>query len=365
MKRFLLAPIVAFLFAPCGLATPQLGNTTSPDGRTKAQIDFPMALRAPNSHGTNFAGLCVFTSVMHSARWQKETALEDFQSLMKKEPGGGWPQRLDKMIAKYAPLVDYAQYEGRDPAVIKATLAGNRLPSVTYSGRDPHYRGPISHMVNVLHYDDHWVCILDNNYIGENDLVWMSPAEFLDRWRGKGSGWAVVLLKEPPESPVRSDIGQNVPSTVRGDVEPIQYVWHYYKSDPYRIYLMCDGQTVGGYDFKEHYFRFYAADENRWLAKREPPLPPPPVIPYQPSGIVGFAEDYGIPLYLFPPRSAAEERWTRKGQPVAKDDLLRLLAPRVRPQPDPFPAGPSGTSLAPAFVLGFTMLVLCLFRKEQ
>jgi hypothetical protein len=89
------------------------------------------------------------------------------------------------------------------------------------------------------------------------------------------------------------------------------------------------------------------------------------VVVNQPSGDVGFAEDYGIPLNMFPPRNASEERWTRQGRPASKDDLLKLLAPKVTPLPVPAPAGPSSVSLAPAFVLGFAMLVLTLFSKEK
>src|SRR5262249_42317611 len=76
---------------------------------------------------------CVFTSVMHAARYQNERRLVDFQKLMRKELGGGWPAKLDKMVAKYAPGTPYVQYEGGDLAVLRAALATGRMPSVTYS----------------------------------------------------------------------------------------------------------------------------------------------------------------------------------------------------------------------------------------
>src|SRR5947208_10444683 len=134
MKRLAFAPVLALLLlvADAG-ATPQLGGPVAPDGRRRVQIDFPLALRSANSVGRDGYGLCVFTSVMHAARWQKETPLEEFQALMRRELGGGWPEKLDRMIGKYAPGVDYFQYEGRDAAVLKLALASNRLPSVTYN----------------------------------------------------------------------------------------------------------------------------------------------------------------------------------------------------------------------------------------
>jgi hypothetical protein len=362
MKRLLITPLLLLALAAPAWATPTLGGPVAPDGRTRVTIDFPLALRAQNQGGSDGYGLCVFTSIMHAARWQKETPLEDFQTLMRQEPGGGWPAKVDRMIARYAPAVDYFQYEGRDPVVIREALRGSRLPSVTYSGRDPHYRTWIAHMVNVVHYDDQWVCILDNNYIGANDLVWMTPAEFLERWRGKGSGWVVILLKEPPERlppPIQdpSGVGQ-----APHDDDAVVYTWYYHQADPYRVYLYCDNDLVGGYDFQHHYFRFYAADEDKWLGKGCPPFPPPLVTPHQPSGPVGTAKDYGIPLNLFPPRNQQEERWTRKGQPSRRDELLKLLAPRVKP--DPSPAGPAGAPLGSAAVMGVVLLVLCLFGKE-
>lgn len=363
MKR--LACVLLLLLAGPAVATPRLGGPVAPDGVTRVTIDFPLALRAANTGGRDGYGLCVFTSVMHAARWQKETPLEDFQALMRKEPGGGWPEKLDRMIAKYASGVDYCQYEGRDVAILQRALAGNRLPSVTYSGRDPHYKVSIAHMVNLVHLDEQWACILDNNYIGENDLVWMTPAEFLERWRGKGSGWAVVLLREPPESPGPVEPPRKTPGKLQGDDGKVRYTWVYHRNDPYRVYLYCEEQTVGAYDFREDYFRFYAADEDRWLAKCRPPFVPPVVTPHQPSGVVGTAEDYGIPLHLFPPRTQAEERWTRQGRPSGRDEILPLLEPRKRPGPNPSPAGPERASLRPALVLGIAILALCLLGKEK
>src|SRR5439155_25924438 len=138
--------------------------------------------------------------------------------------------------------------------------------------------------------------------------------------------------------------------------------WYYHKRDPYRVYLYCEGATVGAYDFKADYFRFYAADEDRWLSKGPPPFLPPPVVANQPSGVIGYAEDYGIPLHLFPPRNQSDERWTRKGQPARKDEILKLLEPKKKP--DPSPADPSSVSIGSALLVGLVMLALCLFGKE-
>jgi hypothetical protein len=144
------------------------------------------------------AGLCVFTSIEHDARWQNEPRLWKFQEQMTHEPGGGYPSKVDDMIKKYAPGVSYLQYEGHDPAFLKQAMLTHRMVAVTYNGHDCHYGNQhIAHMVNLIHLSDAWACILDNNY--PTELVWMTPSAFYKRWTGSDSnGWAVVLLNGPP-----------------------------------------------------------------------------------------------------------------------------------------------------------------------
>ena len=79
------------------------------------------------------------------------------------------------------------------------------MACVTYAGRDGvRYPGPIAHMVCLVHFDDRWACLLDNNGVGENQLLWMTPSDFVRRWRGGGAGWAVVFLAPPPPWPPRN-----------------------------------------------------------------------------------------------------------------------------------------------------------------
>jgi hypothetical protein len=179
--------------------TVTLGGPEHSDG-TQVTCDLPVAERTKNTGGKDGAGLCVFTSIGHAARWQNEKRLTRLQQDMRQERGGGYPQKVDAMIAKYGPGAQYLQYEGNDPTLLKAALATGRMPCVTYNGHDPHYgkNQAIAHMVNLVHLDDRWAVILDNNFINDADLVWLSPAEFLQRWKGKGNGWAVILLASPP-----------------------------------------------------------------------------------------------------------------------------------------------------------------------
>lgn len=199
--RPLIGLLLLFLLVPDGRAEVKIGGPTSPDGKVTVVCDFPVSQRTKNVGGVDGQGLCVFSSIGHAARWQHESILEDLQAKMRRERGGGWPQKVDAMLAKYGPGVPYLQYDGgKDATIIIEALKTGRMVSVTWNGAgDPHYRGQrISHMVNCVYHDGATVCLLDNNFIGENDLVWMTAADFLKGWCDRNGGWAVVLCAPPP-----------------------------------------------------------------------------------------------------------------------------------------------------------------------
>jgi hypothetical protein len=89
----------------------------------------------------------------------------------------------------YAPDVDYVQYSGNDPSIIKLALKTGRMCGVTY-GYSPRYKSKISHMVDCVHFTDKWAAILDNNYPGEDQYEWMPPDEFLNRLLSPCGPWA-------------------------------------------------------------------------------------------------------------------------------------------------------------------------------
>lgn len=384
MKRLLPIFLLAVL-APPAYAAPQLGGPVSPDGKVRVTVDVPQGMRHHNTAGTDGSGLCVWWSITHAARWQDEGPLADLGSWMQKKAGGGWPQRVDQILtAKPFAGVDYAQYEGTAPTILKAALASKRLPCVTYNGRDPHYSGRISHMVNCVHFDEQWVCILDNNYIGPNELVWMTPAEFSERWISQGTGWAVVLLRETPDARGRRPWPDEARGIWPGQDVANKYEWWFHPRDPGRLYLYCTStkpkQLVGGWDVKGKYFRFYVTATDHWLPPGEPPFDPPTVPMVGPERKVGDAEDWGLTLQEWPPLQKGEERWTRKGQPSSAAEILAVLQPRPvppppapvpvpnpqpGPNPNPQPADPGSSSLGSALITGLAMLILSLFAPAK
>lgn len=198
--------LVTPLFLSLLLAA-NIGGKTAPDG-TEIQVDLPGSQHMTNKAGSDGSGLCVFTSISHSARWAHVELLENFRDYMTKYPGGGWPEKVDKYIAKIAKdrgvaPPQYVQVEGHREvlATLKAALKSGRMPAVTYAfsptGR---YGGrKIAHMVSLVHLDEKYACVLDNNYPGEDKYEWMSVDEFYRSFTGMGgSGWAVVLLADGP-----------------------------------------------------------------------------------------------------------------------------------------------------------------------
>jgi hypothetical protein len=349
-------PIVFTLcFAAIANATPTLGGPVAPDGKTEVAVDLPTTLRAFNTGGKDGAGLCVFTSIMHSARWQSEVSLTDFQTLMKAEKGGGWPQKVDAMIAKYAPGTKYVQITNGDAEFLKLALKTGRLPAVTYDGHDPHYSGKIAHMVNLVYLDDRYACVLDNNFVTDkagidNQLVWMTPAEFMSRWKGNGGGWAVVLLAPPP-APV-PHAGQ-LPD--RSAWSAPVYEWRNYPENVNQVFLCRGEATLGGWDYPGEYWRPYVA--GKWGPIGEPPFSPPEWSEVFAAGRIAVT-NYGVgavsgPAYSLNGRAASRETVFAAVEQCPGPGPCPAPKPIPAPSPAPMPL-PDDSALLRLTVIGDT-----------
>ena len=374
--------LLALVLALPAAADPTVGGPTSPDGKLTVAVDLPVSQRTKNVGGTDGAGLCVFSSIGHSARWQNETRLVDFQAKMRQERGGGWPEKVDQMIKKYGSGTSYLQYEGTDPTVLIEAIKGGRMPGVTYNGHDPHYSGSISHMVNLVAYtgdsDTDWVCVLDNNYVGDRDLVWLRPREFKHRWCGSGSGWAVVLLAPPPPPiPVNALPGEDLaplfdslhalatgkPRVQSGPVFGVGqaadagtvYSWVWKAEAPNHVYLCHGWRVVGAWSYAEE--RFYWREPGK-KAYRRAVAQAPFAVPRRPVGgaagevVLGTVTDYGVPLWRFPYAGPGEDSYRLNGKAVSAAEALeclrrgrphrplRPLRPKPAPAPKPAPKRP-------------------------
>lgn len=183
---------------------PAEGGRVSPDGAVALICDLPAGERKRNIASKGL-GCCVFRSIDYAARWQQVPELYDLPEQLVEAgiPGGGYPEKVDAIVRQFAPGVSYLQDTSGGADILEAILRTGRMPCVTYNGHDCHYSGSIAHMVCLPYFDRQtgWACISDNNYPGEAEFVWMSPDEFLKRWKGNGGGWVFALLAVPPPLP--------------------------------------------------------------------------------------------------------------------------------------------------------------------
>lgn len=178
---------------------PILGGLTSPDGVTQA-LPLPVDMAWPKNVDSRGMGCCAFRALGYAARWQNVAALIDMPEKMIKDeiPGGGWPEKVDKLLRRYDPAATYWNDSSGNLNILAAALASKRMPCIAYNGHDPHYHGGVAHCVNVIAFDQPsgWVAILDNNYPKLDQIVWMGTEEFCQRWQG----WSYGLLAQTPGS---------------------------------------------------------------------------------------------------------------------------------------------------------------------
>lgn len=176
---------------------PQLGGIDSPDGAAHI-LPLPDGIKWPKNIASKGLGLCTFRSLDYAARWQNVPALADLPERMRQDgvPGGGFPEKVDRIMSKYGDGTPYWNDTSKSWELLAAALASQRIACVDYSGRDPHYNGPIAHCVCVVCCDlaAGWVAILDNNYPALDEIVWMGVDEFSKRW----NGWCYGLLAQTP-----------------------------------------------------------------------------------------------------------------------------------------------------------------------
>lgn len=185
-------------------------------GRTHAgenlDVDLPEAEHITNigSH-VDGLGMCVMSSIEMSFRWAGVEEMRGLRDWCAREPGGGYPAKVDKQIAAFCrsrgiPVPKYVQYEGPDPGpVIEAALKSGRMAAITY-GWSPRYKDEdgviltyIAHMTNCVKFSGRFAAVLDNNFPGEGRYEWMDREELVRRCKfPQSSGWVFVALNPPP-----------------------------------------------------------------------------------------------------------------------------------------------------------------------
>lgn len=121
---------------------------------------------------------------------------------MESKPGGGYPEKVDRMIAAFCsekglPEPSYVHIIGSSDwheivEVLKTAVANGYLPCITWGTDCTVYQNtPIAHMVNLIYLDDEWGAIVDNNR--PNRILWVKRPTW-DSYTRKGGFWAMIYL---------------------------------------------------------------------------------------------------------------------------------------------------------------------------
>lgn len=315
-----LAALLLLLTVPLTAQGSTRGGPISPDGKTMVQTWLPLELRIFNTGGSDGKGLCVYTSVTMAALHQNESKLFGLRKYAESRPGGSWPTKLAGDIAAVAPDLEWINYEGlgKDASLLRAALASGRMVSVAIPG----------HMLNLVHLDDNYACWMDNNAVydrqtkADNQLVWMTPQEFLSKW----TGWAVILLHPGPPPVAGQVAASELPEAPSW--QPALRHWRVYADNPTQVFLQQAGVTVGGWDYAKQFWQEKFTDGS-WGPRLygQPAAPVPAAIPAP-----GVSEVLDCGCWYVPP---GEERYWLNGQQVSKAQVFESLAEQCPNCPGP------------------------------
>lgn len=207
------ALLLLSLMMPVGLfAQIEEPNHVAPDGKTEAQVDYPTNLWIKNiGSRVDGSGMCVFSSAEMAARWCGHENFYGFRDWCANHyPGGGYPEKLDKLIAAYckaknipAPNTpggpDYVQYEGASMELATRALRNNQMVCSTLYHSPRYGGGVIYHMVNLAHWGPGgFGAVQDNNFL---PYEWDTTHGMEPRLKMNGRVWLMIWKRHGPPPP--------------------------------------------------------------------------------------------------------------------------------------------------------------------
>ena len=189
MKRLSIIALFLLSLAGCDdieirFAEPSVDNRRVPAVRVEyPTVNLPVALRQGNWQGNEGEGSCVHASMISLFRWQGRYAMADH---WRRAYGNGeWPQGLAAKMDREG--VRFAYTAGRnDVRFLEWACRTRRGCGVTVLGG--------RHMVCLVHFDEKWAGILDNN--DPSRIQWIPRRTFLAEWFNSNS-WAVAPVYAP------------------------------------------------------------------------------------------------------------------------------------------------------------------------
>ena len=189
MKRLLgvlVSVVIVVAVAGCDVATigtnPGRNHSISPIRSERPTVNLPLVLRQSNWHGSRGEGSCVHAAMISLFRWQGQMNKANY---WRRAYGNGeWPDNLAVKLDREG--VRYAYTESGDVKFLEWAIRTRRGCGITVMGG--------AHMVALVHLDDKWAAILDNNNVSK--FIWVPRATLIAEWKAS-YGWAVTPVYTP------------------------------------------------------------------------------------------------------------------------------------------------------------------------
>ena len=179
MKPFLFGLALLVTVAGCEVVE-NPGNSAV--NRERPAVNVPLALRQSNWLGSKREGSCVHASMISLLRWQGRYRTAEY---WRRTYGNGeWPE---DMAAKFdREGVRYAYVENGDVRFLEWACRTRRGCGITVMGG--------AHMVALVHLDEKWAALLDNNNVSK--FTWVPRETLIAEWKAS-YGWAVTPIYTP------------------------------------------------------------------------------------------------------------------------------------------------------------------------
>jgi len=182
VKRLLVALVLCISLAGCEGDFNPVQPVKPAVNKERPLVNIPMALRQRNWLGNQREGSCVHATMISLMRWQGRTRLADKWKQM--YANGEWTTGLASMFDREG--VRYAYTDKGDVNFLEWASRTRRGCGITIQGG--------AHMVALVHLDDKWACLLDNNSISK--YKWVSRESMIAEWKAS-YGWAVTPIYTP------------------------------------------------------------------------------------------------------------------------------------------------------------------------
>ncbi len=157
--------------------------------KERPTVNIPRGDRQANWRGRQREGSCTWASAVSLLRWQGRNAMADW--VRANYGDGQWPEQWSKLADRAG--IRYAMTTEGDVKFLEWACRTRRGCNITVMGG--------VHMVTLVHFDDKWAAILDNNSIDE--FKWVPRDALIAEWHAS-NGWAVTPVYTPmPPLPQR------------------------------------------------------------------------------------------------------------------------------------------------------------------